>query len=163
MVAMDAQENNWAGIALRSAAGLGGGQAFFGLFSDLLERWGPAGDGIGHLVGLPLASAVFVAAMAPVLRPGRRAVVGWLAATVTNVRRHARAANCEITIRAAGAMLTVSVNDDGCGLPADALPGVGLASMRERAEELGGRLAAESRSGGGTSVVATLPFPGGRS
>ena len=82
---------------------------------------------------------------------------------VTNVRRHARAANCEITIRAAGAMLTVSVNDDGCGLPADALPGVGLASMRERAEELGGRLAAESRSGGGTSVVATLPFPGGRS
>lgn len=81
MVAMDAQENNWAGIALRSAAGLGGGQAFFGLFSDLLERWGPVGDGIGHLVGLPLAFAVFVAAMAPVLRPGRRAVVGWLAAT----------------------------------------------------------------------------------
>jgi hypothetical protein len=79
---MDTQENNWASVVLRSAAGLGGGQAFFGLFSDLLGRWGPAGDAIGHLVGLPLAFAVFVAAMVPVLRPGRATVAGWLAATV---------------------------------------------------------------------------------
>jgi hypothetical protein len=78
---MNTQENNWTRITLCSAAGLGGGQAFFGLFSDVLGRWGSIGDGVGHVVGLPLAFAVFVGTMAAVLRPGRRAVVRWLAAT----------------------------------------------------------------------------------
>ena len=35
--------------------------------------------------------------------------------------------------------LILTVTDDGVGLPATVQPGVGLASMRERAEELGGR------------------------
>jgi signal transduction histidine kinase len=85
------------------------------------------------------------------------------AEALTNVRRHAMAQNCEIAVQAANGVLTVTVNDDGYGLCPDLRPGVGLASMRERAEELGGRLAVQTRPGGGTSVVATLPFPGERS
>jgi signal transduction histidine kinase len=52
--------------------------------------------------------------------------------------------------------LTVRVADDGRGIAADALPGVGLASMRRRAEELGGSLAVTSTSDG-TLVAATFP------
>ncbi len=81
---------------------------------------------------------------------------------LTNVRRHAQAGICEITLRTTDAALVVTVSDDGCGMPPDLRPGVGLTSMRERAEELGGQLAVGARPGGGTRIVATLPFPGGQ-
>jgi signal transduction histidine kinase len=58
----------------------------------------------------------------------------------------------------------VAVTDDGCGLAADARPGVGLVSMRRRAEELGGTLEvgdavarAVDGSRPGTLVLARLP------
>ena len=38
------------------------------------------------------------------------------------------------------------------------VPGVGLESMRERAEELGGTFVVEAATGGGTRVVARLPL-----
>jgi predicted neutral ceramidase superfamily lipid hydrolase len=78
---MRTDEKRWTRVALYSAAGMGAGMGFFGLFSDLLERWGDAGDRVGHLVGLPIAFAVFVAAMAAALRPARRTVLSWLVAT----------------------------------------------------------------------------------
>jgi len=40
----------------------------------------------------------------------------------------------------------------------DLVPGVGMRSMRERAEELGGSCTIEARSEGGTLVVAHLPL-----
>ena len=49
------------------------------------------------------------------------------------------------------------VIDDGGGLPPDGRAGVGLTSMRERAEELGGKCAVASGPEGGTWVVAELP------
>jgi two-component system sensor histidine kinase UhpB len=52
----------------------------------------------------------------------------------------------------------VAVDDDGIGLPDKARPGVGLVSMRERAEELGGALRIERRPEGGTRVIARLPL-----
>ncbi len=78
---------------------------------------------------------------------------------LANVVRHADAQNCEISLRA-DAGLTITIADDGRGLPAGPR-GVGLTTMRERAEELGGTLAVETGCGGGTRVVAALPFPGG--
>ncbi len=54
--------------------------------------------------------------------------------------------------------LQLEIADDGIGLPANRVAGVGLTSMRERAEELGGTCAIESRPEGGTCVVARLPI-----
>jgi glucose-6-phosphate-specific signal transduction histidine kinase len=53
--------------------------------------------------------------------------------------------------------LELEVRDDGIGLPAQPRAGVGLHSMRERAEELGGVLV--MTSGPGTCVSAYLPAP----
>ncbi len=78
--------------------------------------------------------------------------------TLTNVVRHASARRCEVRLEVADA-LYVEVVDDGRGLPADLRPGVGLRSLRERAEELGGSCTVEPVPEGGTRVCAQLPLP----
>jgi signal transduction histidine kinase len=76
---------------------------------------------------------------------------------VTNVVRHAGAQRCVVRL-AAGDDLTVEVGDDGrWGSGPAAGTGVGLASMRERAESLGGRFEVLRRESGST-VLATLPL-----
>jgi signal transduction histidine kinase len=79
---------------------------------------------------------------------------------LANVVRHARASHCSIRIRLdedAGA-LSVEVEDDGRGIRDDDSAGVGMISMRERTEELGGWCTVESLAKGGTLVRALLPF-----
>jgi signal transduction histidine kinase len=55
----------------------------------------------------------------------------------------------------------VAVADDGRGLPARRRDGIGLRSMRDRAEELGGTFRIARRSEGGTIVAAELPLNAG--
>jgi signal transduction histidine kinase len=79
---------------------------------------------------------------------------------LTNVARHAHATSCRVRLsvdRDAG-MLEVELTDDGVGMPEHRVAGVGLSSMRERAEELGGTLAVEPGPQGGTRVLARLPL-----
>ena len=79
---------------------------------------------------------------------------------ITNVARHARASSCRIHLSddAVKGELRLEVIDDGIGLPEDRRAGVGLSSMAERAEELGGTLSVESVPSGGTRVIARLPL-----
>jgi signal transduction histidine kinase len=78
---------------------------------------------------------------------------------LTNVVRHAEASECVIRLALDDAhrRLRLEVRDDGCGLPPERGRGVGLASMRERAAELGGECVVESFPAGGTRVRASLP------
>jgi two-component system NarL family sensor kinase len=81
---------------------------------------------------------------------------------LTNARRHAQAHRCQVRL-ALDDGLGIEVRDDGRGLPADPADGGGLASMRERAAELGGWCQIEPVPNGGTSVRAWLPVaPRGR-
>ena len=74
---------------------------------------------------------------------------------LTNVVRHARATRATISLVTADGMLEVEVLDDGGWREWGA--GVGTASMRERAEELGGRCDPGPRPEGG-AVRALLPI-----
>ncbi len=76
---------------------------------------------------------------------------------VTNVVRHAGASSCQVQIAVVDA-LQLAVADNGRGLPPELRAGEGLRSMRERAEELGGRCTVRPRPGGGTLMQATLPL-----
>jgi signal transduction histidine kinase len=76
---------------------------------------------------------------------------------LTNVVRHAHARRCRLKVVMRSDELVVEVTDDGSGIAPGAPPGVGLRSMRERAEELGGRLELVSSVGGGTQLIALLP------
>ena len=76
---------------------------------------------------------------------------------LTNVVHHAHARTCRVHIHC-GDKLLVEISDDGSGLPTDHPAGVGLTSMRERAEELGGTCVVERRDGSGTRVRVELPL-----
>jgi two-component system, NarL family, sensor kinase len=75
---------------------------------------------------------------------------------VTNTVRHAAARRCEVRLQLQDG-LVVEVSDDGVGLRDLDLVGVGLTSMRERAEELGGSLTVERLPEHGTRIRAELP------
>jgi signal transduction histidine kinase len=75
---------------------------------------------------------------------------------LTNVARHAQAQRCTVSL-AIDKDLEIIVSDDGIGLPKTRKAGVGLSSMRERAEEIGGTCLIES-TGKGTRVFAKLPI-----
>jgi signal transduction histidine kinase len=79
---------------------------------------------------------------------------------LANVVRHARANNCSIRIRLdeEAEALIVEVEDDGRGIRDDDRAGIGMSSMRERTEELGGWCTVKPLAEGGTLVRAFLPF-----
>ena len=77
---------------------------------------------------------------------------------LNNVVSHAEARNCDLTFTHDGDNLVVELDDDGRGSGDHHAVGLGLGSMRERAEELGGSLTVlTGRSGQGTLVRALLP------
>jgi signal transduction histidine kinase len=79
---------------------------------------------------------------------------------VTNVVRHAGATTCTIGLTSSNGpgppTVRLVVADNGSGTPPDR-SGNGLATMRERAEELGGSCTVTFRPGRGTTVEALIP------
>jgi signal transduction histidine kinase len=77
---------------------------------------------------------------------------------LANVTRHASARSCVVRIEATD-RLVVTISDDGGGIHSGRVAGVGLISMRERAEELGGSITIGSNpSESGTRIIAHLPL-----
>ena len=83
---------------------------------------------------------------------------------LTNVHRHSRAEAVHIKITWRKGSLMLSIQDDGKGIPADALAtmpnghqGVGLSSMRERTALLGGTFKVETNSSG-TLIAVSVPI-----
>src|SRR5690606_11796591 len=72
---------------------------------------------------------------------------------LTNLVRHAGAHHVRVAAVVADGVLRVSVTDDGRG-SAEAVPGAGIAGMRERTLLLGGTFSAAYSPGGGFAVVA---------
>jgi signal transduction histidine kinase len=82
-----------------------------------------------------------------------------------NVIRHAGVADASLTLRTAGDMVELLIEDRGRGFDAAGngrAAGIGLVGMEERARLLGGTTVIRSRGGGGTTVLARVPQgPGG--
>jgi PAS domain S-box-containing protein len=79
---------------------------------------------------------------------------------LTNIVKHARAGAVTISLRPEPGLVTLTVADDGAGFDGEAramAAGMGLASMRERAEAVGARARIESAPGRGTRVVVEVP------
>jgi len=78
---------------------------------------------------------------------------------LTNVIRHANAAQAEVTLDQSPDALIITVRDDGQGA-AELRAGIGIRGMQERAAEWGGQVTVTSPGrGAGTVVNAALPWP----
>ncbi|WP_055479082.1 histidine kinase [Sphaerimonospora mesophila] len=80
-----------------------------------------------------------------------------------NAERHSGGSTAQVRISASGGELTVEVGDNGAGPSSEPVRSgaVGLRSMRERAEALGGVLQVEPGADGGMLVRCVLPGPRG--
>lgn len=135
----------------------------YDLRPPLLDELGFEGAVLAHArrcTSAPAGPSLSASIDVPAPLPAALEVVAFaiVAEAVTNVVRHARASLIEVRIRVDGDELTVHVCDDGCGLPADLTPGVGLISMRERALSVGGTVHATRPTSGGTLVECRLPL-----
>lgn len=82
---------------------------------------------------------------------------------VNNAVKHARAGAIIVKLAllpspVQPALLWLEISDNGVGLAADHPVGIGLLSMQERAEELGGVFTIQSNEEGGTRIAAQLPI-----
>ena len=81
------------------------------------------------------------------------------AEALTNVAKHAGATAATVELHASETWLSVTVVDNGTWMPpSSARSGVGLGSMRQRAQELGGHTRITANGGPGTRVRAWLPL-----
>ncbi len=82
---------------------------------------------------------------------------------LTNVAKHARARQAVITLERAQSDYVMSIADDGLGMaaipqrPEGQRPGLGLVTMRERAQAVGGRFSVEPVAGGGIRLTVRVP------
>jgi signal transduction histidine kinase len=131
----------------------------------------PALDDVGLVGAVREHTAAFAAGGAPLVEviaphplpalPAAVEVAAYRIVTeaVTNAVRHADPRVVTVTISVEDADLVLRVRDDGTGVEPDAVPGVGLTSMEERAAEVGGACRIETGADG-TTVTARLPAPG---
>jgi signal transduction histidine kinase len=84
--------------------------------------------------------------------------------SLSNIVRHAHATHVKVELRLNGGWLSLTVRDNGCGLP----PGgrnkygsFGLVGIEERIVILGGTCAVFSEPDGGTTVMVSAPVVGG--
>jgi two-component system, NarL family, sensor kinase len=85
--------------------------------------------------------------------------------SLTNVHRHSKSPRADVSLRMFQSEVVLRIRDYGRGIPSDVLDrfrrnrahgGVGLAGMRERIHELGGRLEMDSDSHG-TQILVKIP------
>lgn len=81
---------------------------------------------------------------------------------LTNVAKHARATHVEVALDHAEGHCELTVTDDGIGVdPAERSyahrQGLGMMTMRERTQAVGGRFSVRRAHGGGTQVTITIP------
>src|ERR671910_999197 len=100
----------------------------------------------------------------PVSLPAKESVelLRILQEALANVRRHSAARNVEVGLRTDDEAILIEVADDGRGFdPGSTRAGIGLSSMGERVEGLGGKIELRSRPGEGTKVMVRVPVGDG--
>jgi signal transduction histidine kinase len=117
--------------------------------------------GLGRAIG-QLADSLDLALEHEVVSPSALPAAVELAAyriaaeALSNVARHAGSRSVRVELSVTGDRLELEVVDSGRGR-GDAGASLGTATMRERAEELGGSLTVSDGGTGGTVVTAVLP------
>lgn len=142
-------------LGLRTS--LGEGRDFVETLQEYLQLWQ---EQSGVAVSLQIEPA---AGFAPALEPHAEVqLLRIVQEALTNVRKHASATRAIVSITRQDRALMIGIEDDGVGFDPEALgraevPRFGLATMRERAEAIGGTLSIAAVPGAGTMVLVRMP------
>ncbi|UCD35685.1 MAG: sensor histidine kinase, partial [Nitrospiraceae bacterium] len=82
---------------------------------------------------------------------------------LNNIISHAGAKRCEVVLRGADDIICLTVKDEGIGFnPVEVRnkPGLGLSSMRERVQLVGGVFSIDTQPDRGTTIRVTIPLNG---
>jgi len=127
---------------------------------DLAGGLGPALRRLaeGIFIGTPTRVHLSSTALATLSTSGTDAAFRIFREALVNARKHARAANVELSVRQEGSRMMITLSDDGVGADSfDAGPGhLGMMTMRARAAAEGGVLSVQSTPGHGTTLTLTL-------
>lgn len=99
----------------------------------------------------------------PLAAPVEAALLRIAQEALANVAKHAQARRVELSLLYAPQRIVLEVRDDGIGFDPETVQGrrtdggYGLAGMRRRLEELGGRLVVDASPGAGAALCATVP------
>jgi signal transduction histidine kinase len=142
------------------------------LHPPLLDETGLASAAKWYVEGFAQRSGIQVAVDLPqdlgaLPKPVALGLFRVLQESLTNIHRHANSTRAEVAVHLLSAEVVLKVRDYGKGIALEQLDnfrtkgssGVGLAGMRERIRELGGRLRIEPVAPG-TSISVTLPLSG---
>ena len=89
----------------------------------------------------------------------KQAIYRIMQEALANVTKHSSAQSVDVTLRFSDHSVEFCINDDGVGFDTlQQYDGMGLDSMRERAETLNGHFNIESEAGKGTSIKVTFPI-----
>ena len=141
------------------------------LHPPLLDESGFAAGAAWYVDGFNKRSPIQVNLQLPegIRLPGSVEIVLFrvLQESLTNITKHAGSGTVDVLLQLDQNVISLSVRDYGRGISAERLAkmhgsgsdvGVGIAGMRERLKELGGRLEIESDSTG-TLLKASIPLP----
>jgi signal transduction histidine kinase len=80
---------------------------------------------------------------------------------LTNARKHSQATRIDVSLFRSGNRLILEATDNGTGidLSGERRPGIGLDTIRERAELLGGTCRVKGAPGRGTTITLEVPLP----
>ena len=128
--------------------------------------WAPAlrflAQGVSKRANLPIHVETELTDRLPA--PAETAIYRVVQEALNNVVKHSGATAVWITAQKAEGVLRCSVRDNGAGFSVDSirangqLRGLGLSSMHERLNAVGGTLRIESSPGNGTQLLMTLPL-----
>ena len=94
----------------------------------------------------------------PLPPPVETALAFALREAATNIVRHARASQVEVSLQIDAVQACLQIRDDGRGGASPDNPGNGLRGLHERIEALDGEVAIDSRRGQGTRLQIRLPL-----
>ncbi|MFQ5577086.1 MAG: sensor histidine kinase [Anaerolineae bacterium] len=101
----------------------------------------------------------------PLTGPRRLALTRIIQEALLNIRKHARAAQVTVSLRADPSQLQLTISDDGVGFDDTLIPnpltdkgGAGIVNMQIRTDALNGTLTITSQPKQGTTVQVTIPL-----
>ena len=140
------------------------------LHPPLLDEVGLASAARWYVEGFATRSGIELTTNIPdepgrLPRPAELVLFRVLQESLTNIHRHSKSLRAEISLHSSKAAVILQIRDYGKGMPREMLTnflstgtnvGVGLAGMRERVREQGGRFDIQSDKTG-TTITVTMP------